>query len=181
MQRLLRQGIALGLGISVALLLGSWKGGTFAQRTGGVAARVLEPSEVLVLDGDTVRVDGRDCRLLGVDTPEKSAPWFDGAQEPWASRASALVRDALDGADRITLHSRGATDTYGRDLVHLFVDGRSVSVLLVEAALAYPTVDRYGDSGFPALADRIARRARPPEFEQPWRWRRAHRVPHERE
>jgi len=55
------------------------------------------------------------------------------------------------------------------------VDGEPLAALLVEAGLAYPTVERFGDGGFPELAEEVQARARPPGFEDPWRWRRRHR------
>lgn len=136
----------------------------------------IDPRAVVVLDGDTVLHEGRVLRFLGVDTPERAAPWFDGAQEPWATRASELVQRALDGARRATILRSGREDARGRELVHLLVDDEPVSVLLVEAGLAVETVSVFGDGDFPAIAGRIVRAGRPVPFQSPWAWRRAHRV-----
>jgi endonuclease YncB( thermonuclease family) len=112
---------------------------------------------------------------LGVDTPERAAPWFSGDQEPWASAASRLVDQAVAEAQHVELRGFGRRDLYGRELVHAFVDGRSVSLLLVRAGLAYPTVHRFGHGGFPELAERLVADARRAEFDPPWDWRRSHR------
>ncbi|MGE0713420.1 MAG: thermonuclease family protein [Planctomycetota bacterium] len=154
----------------------AWRGGYAQAPPVRPLTEELRAAEVVVLDGDTFRIDGEDVRLLGADTPEKAAPWFQGDQEPWGSRASAFSRRALDRAGRVTLRWRGQRDVYGRRLVHLFVDEEPLAALLVEAALAYPTAGRFGDEGFPEVAAEVARRARSPAFEAPWRWRRAHRV-----
>ena len=61
--------------------------------------------------------------------------------------------------------------------VHAFADGCSIALILVREGLAYCTVDRYGDSGFPELAARLVAEATGPAFEEPWIWRRAHRTP----
>lgn len=132
---------------------------------------------VQVLDGDTLRIEGQDVRLLGADTPERAAPWFDGAQEPWASRATAWTRGALSGA-RCVEWLPVDVDARGRTLGHVWVDGRPLAALLVEAGLAYETVSRFGDGGRPDVARTItAVRRRRLEFEPPWRWRQAHRRP----
>lgn len=143
--------------------------------------RPLRARDVHVLDGDTYLVAGRPrwitVRLLGADCPEKAAPWFDGDQEPWAGDAARFSRQALDAAGRIELLSRGEEDERGRLLAHLLVDGDPLAARLVGAGLACPTVERFGEGGFPAQATEVLRRARPPAFEPPWRWRRAHRRP----
>lgn len=129
-----------------------------------------------VLDGDTYRLpSGGLVRLLGVDTPERPAPWFEGDQEPWASLASEFVRAKLAGASQVELRTHDARDERGRLLAHVMIDGEPLAALLAEAGLAAPTLDRYGDGGFPELARAIEQRARPPSFELPWRWRRRQR------
>lgn len=131
-----------------------------------------------VADGDTIEVDGESFRFLGADTPEKASRHFDADQEPYASRASAFTRAQLRGADEVALHLTGRDGLYGRDLVHIFVDGVSLSLLLVEHEHAYESVTAFGSSGFYELSRAIrdeARRHSLP-FEEPLRWRARHRV-----
>ena len=69
-------------------------------------------------------------------------------------------------------------DRYNRRLAHVFIDGKLLSVRLLEHALAYETVSHYGDSGFPDLAQQIldaSRGAPKPKFEEPYKWKRRHR------
>ncbi len=177
-ERLEWRALLLGLALPLWLGLAAWRGGYLEP--GGpppVQRRRVQAWRVEVLDGDTVRIGGRTLRLLAVDTPECGAPWFDGDQEPHASRAADRVRRALREAEQVELLSRGRRGVHGRELVHLLVDGRSVAEILVAEGLAYPTVALYGDGGFPELAERVLRAAQPPPFEAPWRWRRRHRVP----
>ncbi len=129
---------------------------------------------VFVLDGDTVRIEGKDVRLLGADTPERAAPWFDGDQEPWAGRATAWTRGALSSARCVEWLPVGV-DERGRTLGHVWVDGRPLAALLVEAGLAYETVSRFGDGGRPDVARAITSvRRRRMDFDPPWRWRQRH-------
>ena len=112
---------------------------------------------------------------MGVDTPEKAAPWFVGDQEPWAGRATAHVQRAVASARTLTVVTAGTRDRHRRLLAHVFVDGRSLSLSLAEAGLAYETVSVYGDGGFTELAVSILQKRRPPDFELPAQWRRTHR------
>jgi endonuclease YncB( thermonuclease family) len=183
----------LPLGCSAWLLLAARRGGwppppgprVPAARTAApvTSARVPRPEaprvvtgRVVVLDGDTVRIDGQDVRLVGADTPERAAPWFDGDQEPWAGRATAWSRGAISSARCVELLVVGR-DERDRLLGHLWVDGRPLAALLVEAGLACETVSRFGDGGRPDVARAItSARRRRLDFEPPWRWRRKHRV-----
>jgi len=152
--------------------LAAWRG-----NFGHLARPRLQPLASLeVLDGDTFRIPGGDLvRLLGVDTPERGAPWFEGDQEPWASRASDFARTRIARARRLELLTLDRRDAHGRLLAHVLVDGEPLAALLAEAGLAAPTLARFGDGGFPEHAHAVRRRARPSAFEAPWRWRRKHR------
>lgn len=158
---------------SVWLALAAWRG-NFGQ----LARPRLEVLAGLeVLDGDTYRLPGGDVvRLLSVDTPERAAPWFDGDQEPWASRASEFARQRIAGAERLELLTLDDRDAHGRLLAHVLVDGEPLAALLAEAGLGAPTLSRYGDGGFPEHARAVEGRARPLSCELPWRWRRRHRI-----
>ncbi len=168
--RLFNLGFFLTLWVGLAAMRGGLSASTPQEDRTSVDRATVE-----VLDGDTLRVGLRRYRLLGIDTPERAAPWFSGDQEPWASAASKLVGLTLGRAQSVELRSYGRRDLYGRELVHVFADGRSISLLLVRAGLAYPTVHRFGDGGFPELAERLVAEARPAAFQPPWAWRRTHR------
>lgn len=177
----LRSALRLLLIVGVAaawLTLAAARGGYFAAPRVPPPPEPLLAGDVVVLDGDTFRVRGRVVRLLGVDCPERAAPWFDGDQEPWASQASELARERIARAGRIDLlRSADPPDARGRELAHLLLDGEPLALALIEARLAWPTVDRFGHGGYPGIAAEIALRARGrrPRFQPPWRWRREHR------
>jgi endonuclease YncB( thermonuclease family) len=172
MKARLRRALFLLLLALCWLALAAWRG-SFAQVPPPRSERI---EGLEVLDGDTYRLPrGGLVRLLAVDTPERAAPWFEGDQEPWASRASEFARDKLRGAARVELLTRGQRDSHGRLLAHVLVDGDSLAALLAEAGLAAPTLNRFGDGGFPLQARAVQRRARSLAFEAPWRWRRRQR------
>lgn len=140
-------------------------------------AQVVSLARIRFDDGDTFFVDGRPIRVLGVDTPEIRHPDVGiPIDQPYGVAAAESTRALLTRAHRIEI-ARDGKDVYGRTLAHVFVDGRLLSVRLIEMGLGYETVSHFGDNGFPDLADRILRAAahRPkPPFEEPYLWRREH-------
>lgn len=106
------------------------------------ADRIDERVEVAhVHDGDTVRLrDGRDLRLIGVDTPELGR---DGRPaEPMAEEARAAVRRWLKPSSRLLLrHDAEAEDHYGRRLAHAYLEnGDSLAARLLAQGLAVTLV-----------------------------------------
>lgn len=140
-------------------------------------AETVRFTDIEVVDGDSVRIGDRSIRLLGYDTPERDAPWFEGNQDPWASLATETLEQVLRSADRITLRTTREPDKYGRELAQLYADGVPVGVALLERGLAYETVSRYGDNGFTEEAEALlhaARKGPEPAFMDPHRWRDLH-------
>jgi micrococcal nuclease len=140
----------------------------------------VDPRTVWVDDGDTIRISWPDApaervRLLGIDAPEVANPRYPSHQEqPYGAEAKAFARRVILGARRLELVRAPKLDRFERTLGYLFVDGVNYSVLAVENHMAESTVDRFGDNGFPEEAVQVrkaARRAGPPPFESPAKFR----------
>lgn len=140
----------------------------------------VPPQAVTVDDGDTVVIrwgarDSEIVRILGIDTPETrhlehNLPYH----QSFGVEAQAFARGAFAGAPQIELLRASTVDPYGRTLGYVFLNGRSYSVLVVEARLAYESVSHYGDNGFPREAAAVleaAKAAGPLPFEPPWEFR----------
>ena len=140
----------------------------------------VPPQAVTVDDGDTVVIrwgarDSEIVRILGIDTPETrhlehTLPYH----QSFGAEAQAFARGAFAGASQIELLRASTIDPYGRTLGYVFLNGRSYSVLVVEARLAYESVSHYGDNGFPREAAAVleaAKAAGPLPFEPPWEFR----------
>jgi micrococcal nuclease len=95
-----------------------------------------------VYDGDTITVMldmGLDvqkkakCRFLGIDTPELRTKSASEKKLGYAARdrLRELVLDKV-----VTLQSMTKPDKYGRLLVRVWIDGKSINDLLVEEGLA---------------------------------------------
>jgi micrococcal nuclease len=87
-------------------------------------------------DGDSIlSPQGERIRLLGVDTPERGCKC---QQEcAMAEKATAFTRTKLRQAARIEL-VRFSPDRYGRTLARVYLDGRDLSDMLIEAKLGRP-------------------------------------------
>lgn len=82
-----------------------------------------------VIDGDSIEVDGRAIRLIGVNAPERGQPDFAPSRDALqALLAGGRVRLAFDVERR---------DQFGRELAYVFLDdGRHVNAELVRAGFA---------------------------------------------
>jgi len=129
-------------------------------------------------DGDSFSYGSTPIRVVGMDTPEiahEEHGFYE--DQPLGREASRVTREILEAAERVSFLPCGE-DQYGRTLAIVFVDGELLSVKLIRLGLAYETVSHYGDNGYPELAARVLKAAeegKKPEFEPPWKWRKAHR------
>ena len=105
-------------------------------RASNAARRNEEAVVKYVIDGDTVVLsDGRHVRYLRIDTPERGEPGFDEARR-------ANERLVLGKEVTLSFHKE-RFDTYGRTLAEVFVDGQSVTQLLLDEGHDKPSHHRH--------------------------------------
>ena len=115
------------------------------------------------LDGDSVRLtDGRQLRLIGINTPEFGK---DGAPpEPLAREARAALAEMVNGRTLRIEPGREAHDRYGRLLAHLHTDnGHLVEIELLRRGFGWmvavpPNVDHVNALAAAEAEARTARR-----------------------
>lgn len=100
---------------------------------------------VRAVDGDTARfidpnsktkTDDFPVRFLGIDTPESTY-----VTDPWGKKASAFTKSKLENAETIVLEAEGPrTETYGRYLAYVWVDGVLLNLELVQEAYSNSTL-----------------------------------------
>ena len=91
-----------------------------------------EPATVLrVIDGDTIEVEIDDVnhtvRLLGINTPEKSRPYYQEAKDFLAK---------VEGKEILILRDWEDEDKYNRKLRYILYDNRNLNIESVEKGLA---------------------------------------------
>lgn len=123
---------------------------------------------VLVVDGDTLKVDGLRYRLWGIDAPETKQLCRDG----WAAgrAATSYIRSLIQG-HTVKCEDRGR-DRYGRVIALCKADGRDIGADMVQAGMAWAFV-RYSRDYVPlereAQAAKLGVHAR--QCEPAWEWR----------
>ncbi len=100
---------------------------------------------VYSIDGDTARFidpnsktmsENFSVRFLGINTPEST-----NIDEPWGHAASDFTKNRLENAKTIVLESEGPrTETYGRYLAFVWVDGVLLNLELVQEAYTQSTL-----------------------------------------
>lgn len=90
---------------------------------------------VIVIDGDTIRLEGETVRVANIDAPEMRRGAECWAEAALAIQARRWVVARMAGARSITL-SRQGRDRWGRTLATVRVDGVDLGEDLVSAGLA---------------------------------------------
>jgi endonuclease YncB( thermonuclease family) len=113
-------------------------------------AEPIDPSDIRVIDGDTIRVYHQqpNVRLVGFNAPETRHAECP-AEFELGSRATRRLRDLIRGGNLDFIYVRcscpPATQgtfacNYGRDCGTLKSNGRDVGAILIEEGLAVPFV-----------------------------------------
>ncbi len=124
-----------------------------------------------IIDGDSLRLNGQELRLKGLDAPEYRQTCTDasGRENPCGKTArQALV--ALAARRELTCTEYGK-DRYGRGLVRCMADGRDIGEAMVLQGMAVA----FGGYEAEEAAARTARRGIwAGTFERPADWRSRH-------
>jgi endonuclease YncB( thermonuclease family) len=83
------------------------------------AAHLLAPlpsrvADLIVTDGDTIKLNGRSYKLDGIDSPERDQVCLDEKREPWACGTEARDRLANHiGTRAVRCEDKGPDVRYG--------------------------------------------------------------------
>jgi endonuclease YncB( thermonuclease family) len=115
-----------------------------------VRADAIKPSDIYVIDGDTIRALGRRIRLVGFDAPELGDHGHSGLERMLAARATSRLRQMTQLSGDIYLQivacaCRPSTEgtkacNYGRACGYLTLDGQDADDVLIAKNLAHPLV-----------------------------------------
>ncbi len=101
----------------------------------------LAKEEIKVLDGDSLEIDGRDIRLVGIDAPEYLQLCYDKNGEKYECGQEALrylqklVADSLKSGGNIACKKEGV-DRYKRDLSVCYADKLNLNKEMVRSGWA---------------------------------------------
>lgn len=137
-RRRMPRGVLLPATLLVLLGLWLYDPDTLTQATarlGQPSAEQVIPSQLTVIDGDTVRLAGQSVRLVGFDTPETYQAQC-AAERRLGDVATDKLRELLARASSAQLVYLPRRDQYGRDLARLLLDGRDVADVMVGEGFA---------------------------------------------
>lgn len=113
---------------------------------GGMQDPVILPDRIQVVDGDTIRFDGKTFRLVGFDTPEGGMNAKCNAERERAARATQRLRQLIAGGGlrlrQVPCACQPGTEgtqrcNYGRYCASLSAVGRDVGDTLISEGLAH--------------------------------------------
>lgn len=95
---------------------------------------------IRVIDGDTLEDMGAHItyRLVNIDTPETGDRASCPAERQQGQAATDKVRDLIASAQNFEARPTGRTDSYGRTIAYVLVDGVDLGETLMEEELARP-------------------------------------------
>lgn len=129
----------------------------------------------IIIDGDTLEVDGTRVRLAGIDAPEtRQECEVSGSAWACGKDAKLVLTNATQGRE---IECRGGKrDRYGRLIAVCFVGDTDLNALMVRGgwALAYRqyAMDYVSDESDARANGRGIWRS---QFVEPWEWRHAKR------
>ncbi|HXF55296.1 MAG TPA: hypothetical protein VNK52_14360 [Hyphomicrobiaceae bacterium] len=103
-----------------------------------MSALAIAISAFVVVDGDTIRIDGRRYRLLGYDTPEKGAHARCALEQARALGAAGALGREINAAAVVEFRQTGDNCGWQRGCGRLFLDGADVAAIMIADGYAVP-------------------------------------------
>jgi endonuclease YncB( thermonuclease family) len=100
-------------------------------------ADAVKPTDIHVIDGDTIDALGKRTRLVGFDAPELGEHAHCGLERMLAARATSRLRQMIQLSHDIDLQIVDCSCNYGRACGYLTVDGQDVGDVLIAEHLAH--------------------------------------------
>lgn len=99
------------------------------------AGQTVNSYDLYVVDGDTVKLDGQNIRLIGFDTPETYQSKCE-AERALGIRATRRLRELITSVPTVKLVNEPRLDKYGRGLARMLINGTDVGKTLINEGLA---------------------------------------------
>jgi endonuclease YncB( thermonuclease family) len=140
-----------------------------------LAMPLAQAQQILIIDGDTLRLDGVEIRLEGIDAPEwdQICSKADG-KEFWCGASAMQKLSKIISQGPLTCNSDGL-DRYGRILAHCVVGQIDINREMVSSGYAMAYVKYSGEY----LADENVAKEQKSGlwagfWQEPWKWRKLH-------
>lgn len=108
------------------------------------AGEPYAPTEIVVVDGDTLKVDGTNIRISNLDTPERGGRAECDAERFLSANATRRAEN-LVATKTIVIWPEGRADKYQRPLVRVTANGEDWAEILIAENLAVTWAGRQHD------------------------------------
>lgn len=108
------------------------------------AGKPYTPNETVVVDGDTLKVDGTNIRISNLDTPERGGRAECDAERFLSAIATRRAEDIV-ATKAIIIWPEGRADKYDRPLARVTADGEEWADIFVAENLGVPWAGRQHD------------------------------------
>jgi len=132
-----------------------------------------------IVDGDTINLNGEKIRFSGIDAPESN---YKGKEQTCLINETIIKCGKLSkeflikkiGTNKVTCKREEKPDQYNRILAECFVNGESLSKILVKNGYAFDyarySKKKYAQDQEYAKTNKLGLWAM--KFEYPWQWRK---------
>ena len=146
---------------------------------GFLTCNISFADDLRVVDGDTIALNGEKIRFSGIDAPESN---YKGKEQTCLVNETIIKCGRLSkeflikkiGTNKVTCKREEKPDQYNRILAECFVNGESLSKILVKNGYAFDYV-RYSKKKY-AQDQKYAKTNKlglwSMMFELPWNWRK---------
>ena len=129
-------------------------------------------SDIKIVDGDTIHLNGEKIRFSGIDTPElKQFCFKENIKNSCGLKAKKILEDKI-GKFKVTCIREGE-DQYNRTLAECFVNNESLSSFLVRSGYAFAYrkySEKFIEDENYAKSKKLGMWSM--EFDYPWDWRK---------
>ena len=91
---------------------------------------------LIVVDGDTIVLNGEKIRFSGIDTPELKQMCMNGDEKVFCGKSAKMILIKKIG-NQIPECIKEGKDVYKRTLAECFINGESLSAFLVRSGYAF--------------------------------------------
>ena len=119
---------------------------------------------LIVVDGDTIVLNGEKIRFSGIDTPELKQMCMNGDEKVFCGKSAKMLLVKKIG-NQTPECIREGKDAYKRTLAECFINGESLSIFLVRSGYAF-AYRKYSDKFVKGKLDYYKLDNRLPKFKR---------------
>ena len=93
--------------------------------------------KAIIIDGDTIKINGEKIRFGGIDAPEKKQLCYLNDKKIFCGKISSQKLKEIIGNNKVKCIKEKNRDRYRRIIAECFVNGNSISINMVKSGHAF--------------------------------------------